>query len=104
MLPEGVRRIEREAFAECRKLLKCNLSNALEYIGEYAFRRCFSLKPFDPWPKHATIHAYAFYLAKQFDGNNVPVKEAPPAPDDEENAEDRIAAYAHARAHLRHHA
>jgi hypothetical protein len=66
VLSDKLKRIEREAFAECKKLLKCNLPASVEWIGEYAFRRCFQLRPFTPWPEKATIHPYAFYLARQF--------------------------------------
>ena len=104
ILSDKLKRIEREAFAECRKLLKCNLPETVEYIGEYAFRRCITLKPFEPWPAKARVHAYAFYLAKQFGERN-----ALPAADEERKAgrlmaesaaekeESGIAPYAHAR-------
>ena len=75
-LPDTLKRVERMAFAECKKLLKCNIPETVEFIGEYALRRCFALKPFEPWPGNADIHPYAFYKAGNFSEITEKLKQA----------------------------
>lgn len=47
ILPEGVKRIGSEAFRNDDKLVAINFPSTVEYIGEYAFSVCKSLKKLD---------------------------------------------------------
>ncbi len=52
--------IEKYAFAECRKLVRMHMSEAIESIGDYAFYNCHALEEVDLYANLSTMGYGAF--------------------------------------------
>lgn len=60
-IPDGIRRIENNAFSNCTSILEVHLNDSLEEIGENSFQRCRDLE-YIVFPESVrTIQTRAFY-------------------------------------------
>lgn len=72
IVPEGVTRLESNAFCCCKKLESIILPDSLKDFGDYVFKDCISLKFVKLPPKTKNIHGCMFWGCKSLEQVEIP--------------------------------
>ena len=71
-IPEGVTKIENDAFARCQEVTAVSLPNSLNTIGEYAFNNCSNMISIDLGNGVSTIGTFAFIYCSNLKSIRIP--------------------------------